>query len=424
MVFCPQLISSFIKPFLLLKNYCYARKPSVLVFWHKIHNECFYAYRHRGFLYRMSFDHRIDPSNSAVFAKTASSRPAPWSGHSGMTDFHGHASRTPIPLGSGMIGSQNYFSKLAQPSTGSSYFQGAAASRGPLPKIISEPGGPAVGTPKKSFANDWAHSTAMYGLHTAASEMINKVADPQKAIGKQISNAHQSAASKLGFSTTVASEAAKGVSYSELLHLGQQQTNVHQVTWNAYKKDVQANLSEFKKRIKPGSGAGFFDTSPKNYLKNTVWRLNIDPSKQLIKNSHNKELGTSLFRTAAVGLLGYDVYKHTADAYTRNKALEDGTWKSKWCTCRETAKAFGKYSFRDGASWEVAGVGAAVGKALVPIALGGISLGGIAVGALAGVAAEKCLDHALKTGDQDPNEHGPNSEINDAQESSRSGPRR
>jgi hypothetical protein len=47
-------------------------------------------------------------------------------------------------------------------------------------------------------------------------------------------------------------------------------------------------------------------------------------------------------------------------------------------------------------------VGAAIGRALIPIALGGVSLGGIAVGAAVGLGAQKVLNHVLKTGEQDP----------------------
>jgi hypothetical protein len=173
--------------------------------------------------------------------------------------------------------------------------------------------------------------------------------------------------------------------------------------WNQYSNAVKDNIGKFKTAISKQNILNFFhDVTPKSYLRDTVVGNNIKPIKDLVTNSPNRQIGTGVFQTVALGLLGYDALKHTHDAYLSAKAKEDGTFKSKLNTYKETAVAFGKYAFRNIATWEAAGVGAAIGRAVVPLALGPVSLGGIAVGTVVGIAAQKALDHTMKTGSQDP----------------------
>jgi hypothetical protein len=265
---------------------------------------------------------------------------------------------------------------------------------------------PTAGAVSHSFTKDWAKSSVTYGSHSLAAEAINRVTAPATPAGKKLTAAQKLAsqeASKASGMNATLNAAEKSLTYSDIFHLGTQQVPVHKFSMDRLHSTVKSNLSTFTEAVKPKNMGSFFkDTSVKNYFQKTVVQGNFKPAKDLLTNSPDKEIGTGLFRTAAVGLMGYDVVKHTQTAYKQAKAQEDGSIKSKVHTATETVKALGKYTLRDGTSWEAAGAGGAIGKALIPVALGGISMGGILVGALVGVATEKLLDKALKTGEHDP----------------------
>lgn len=254
----------------------------------------------------------------------------------------------------------------------------------------------------KSWFDQWEHNAAIWGGREFAASAVNNVVTPDSRAGKALDgvlkkiNANPSKA-------TLPTIKTPPTTYSDLMHLGREQLPLQNVSTSTFTQTVQENLKPFKKAIQSKNTGNFFDgVTAKSYVKDTVIERNIRPIKDLVTNSPDKQVGTGIFQTAALGLIGYDVLKHTSDAYKHAKAQENGSLKSKLNTYKEATVAFGKYTFRDGASWEAAGAGAAIGRALIPIALGPVSLGGIAVGAMVGLAAQKAMNHVLKTGEQDP----------------------
>jgi hypothetical protein len=260
----------------------------------------------------------------------------------------------------------------------------------------------------KSLTEQWADKSAVWSGREFAANVVNHATRADSSAGKALSQAQKRLYEKLNINVDQAASLEvkpPPKNYSDLFHLGRDQIPVGEVSWSKYTQAVNNNLKPFKDAIQSKNVGHFFkNVTPKGYLKETVVESNIRPIKDLVTNSPNKQIGTGVFQTAAIGLMGYDVVKHGYDAYQNAKAKEDGSFKSKLNTYKETAVALGKYTFRDGATWEAAGVGAAIGRAVLPLALGPVSLGGIAVGALVGLAAQKGLDYAMKTGDKDPAE--------------------
>lgn len=263
------------------------------------------------------------------------------------------------------------------------------------------------GAARHGLAHQWLDKTAIWGSEELAAALVNDAtATPNKA-GQPLTQAQREAARKLGIQpsatavTPSVSDKAATVpkTYSELFKLGTSQLKPGEMTWSNYSKTVRQNLEQYRH----GAPKNLFkDVSLKSYVNGTLVEKNFRPIQDAVTNRASTEWGTVAFRTAAAGLMGFDVFKHTNDAYKLAKAKEDGSLKGTLNTFKESGKAFGKYTFRDGATWEAAAVGAAVGKAVIPVALGSVSLGGVAVGALVGIGAQKMLDKALKTGDKDP----------------------
>ncbi len=258
---------------------------------------------------------------------------------------------------------------------------------------------PVAGAASQSFVKDWAKGTETYGIHSFAAEGVNRALAPETPLGSKL----RRTPSSKNIEVPPTGDIARSLTYSDIFHLGTQQVPLQEVNAQRFGSTVKSNVGQMTESLKPENRGAFFkDVTAKDYLQKTVVNENINPVKDLIKNNPGQEIGTGLFRTAAVSFMGLDVIKHTSEAYKQAKAQEHGSILGQWRTALETTKAFCKYTVRDGTSWEAAGVGAAIGKAILPIALGGISLGGIAIGALAGVATEKVLDKVMNTGKHDP----------------------
>lgn len=190
-----------------------------------------------------------------------------------------------------------------------------------------------------------------------------------------------------------------GLSYADTFNLGEHKVKLSQANWQDFKTTVANNFSGAQNN----SASGL----PKNlslgrYIKEGWGQRNFQPIKDFFTGNNQGTLARNALTTAGVGLVGVDVLKNTHDAYQHAKLQEDGSMKSKLHTTRETATAFGKYSVRDGATWEAAGAGAALGAALIPLSVGGVAIGGIAMGALAAVGTQKVLNNVLGTGEDDP----------------------
>lgn len=184
-----------------------------------------------------------------------------------------------------------------------------------------------------------------------------------------------------------------GRSYSQVLNLGTEQIKADQVSWNQVKQTAARNFSSFGQDIRAGN------FSPKTYFNETLVQRNVQPVKNLF---NGVSTGQGWVNAAGGALVGYDVLKNTRDTYKDAKAREDGSLSGELNTAKETATAFGKYTLRDGASWEAAGIGGAIGKALIPVNFKGVPVGGVLFGALGAVSAQKGMNHVLNTGDNDP----------------------
>ncbi|MCE3235345.1 MAG: hypothetical protein K0Q50_1525 [Vampirovibrio sp.] len=266
---------------------------------------------------------------------------------------------------------------------------------------------PTAAAANHSLLKQWADKAAIWGSEDFASAFVNKATAPNTKAGQAISKAQQSKVElvnkSLGNQSHSSTVKPVATSYSELFHLKSENFAPKEFNWSNYTETVNRNLATFKQNIQTDGGKHFFKgVSPKGYVKNTVIENNIKPFRDVWNNAPDKQIGTAAIRAGAMGLMGFDVLKHTHDAYKLAKAKEDGSIRSKLHTLKETTTAFGKYSVRDGATWEAAGIGAAIGKAVIPVALGGVSLGGIAAGALVGLGVQRMLDKTLKTGSKDP----------------------
>jgi hypothetical protein len=115
----------------------------------------------------------------------------------------------------------------------------------------------------------------------------------------------------------------------------------------------------------------------------------------LASGRSNLKLGSSLAGVAGLALLGWDILNNTARAYQNAKTQEDGSISSKWKTWQATGKVFLTQTFKSLVTWEVAGLGFALGKALIPI--GTFPVGGILMGALLASVAYRLLSKTLPT---------------------------
>jgi len=261
---------------------------------------------------------------------------------------------------------------------------------GSKPDAFMDNGIPFARAASESFTKEGTQTVVANTVHAMAAEGLNRFI-PNGSRGAQ----EQS--SKI--TTKMAANASKAVTYADRFNLGQQQVPIHKLSRERLSAAFQSNIQGGADSIKPSGGVG-------NYFKNTVVRGNVQPITNMFTNPQNREVGTGLLRSVGLGFMGFDIFKNARIAYRHAKAQEDGTFRSKLRTYAQTAKAAAKYTARDGTGWEFAAIGATLGKAVLPIALGGISFGGIILGAVFGLAAEKALDKVLHTGKHDPN-HDP-----------------
>jgi hypothetical protein len=228
----------------------------------------------------------------------------------------------------------------------------------------------------RNAAEQWAVSSVNTAVQQAAAHKIDKMA------------VNHLKPNPVGVNSSV----PRG--YSHWLSLGTEQVKEGQFSWKTFRQTAAANVSQFGKGLQAG------EFSPTAYARETLGQRNFEPVKNLLTSNAGSSLGQSVLSTVGVGLAGYDVMKNTRDTYKDAKAREaQGEQVNK---TQETLTALGKYTLRDAVSWEVAGAGFAVGKAVMPISIKGVPVGGIMFGAMGGVASQKGMNSLLKTGDKDP----------------------
>jgi hypothetical protein len=184
------------------------------------------------------------------------------------------------------------------------------------------------------------------------------------------------------------------MTYGSMLKLGDQSLAWRDLTWENYTSRVKKNTAGLFRALAPEARRSFFQgVTLKSYLREVVWEGNVKPFKDLAAGGSEFKLGSSVAGVAGIGLLGWGILSNTYQAYQNAKAQEDGTHESKWQTWRATGAAFFGQAIKSLAAWEVAGLGFAVGKAIIPI--GTFPIGGILVGALLASVVYRLLSKAL-----------------------------
>lgn len=202
--------------------------------------------------------------------------------------------------------------------------------------------------------------------------------------------------------------AVRPFSYGELLHLNRA-TDIdikrllkgEMKYWDTVSKNfeplrqrIRAAISGEQKFFKPGF-------TPGKFLKETVVKNNINPIREGLAEvrkgnftgTTNKSgifsgTGSAVARMFGLGLLGLDIFKTTRTAWRANLEKEKAGEQNRTQTILETGKTFLMKSAKNIISWEVAGLGLAIGAKLLPgITFGSVvfPLGGILFGA--GLAA-------------------------------------
>ncbi|HEY9745103.1 MAG TPA: hypothetical protein V6C99_02670 [Oculatellaceae cyanobacterium] len=243
-----------------------------------------------------------------------------------------------------------------------------------------------------SIGQQWISSAIRWGTREGAAYALNT------AIGVQPST--QPTPSRFAKWKQRFSRNANGAStaaiktYSDWLRLGNQSIGFKDLNWNNYRSTVQQNLKNFRNPFQLDSAKKLAQADTwKTYGRQTLWNANVKPIQALFEKRTGKDWGTGLSRIFGVGFMGFDVVKNTKRTYDETK---DPT---------ETAIAAGKYTARAVATWELAGIGMAIGKALLPVAaFGTLPIGGILVGALFATFGQNLLDPILKTGNHDPHQ--------------------
>jgi hypothetical protein len=184
---------------------------------------------------------------------------------------------------------------------------------------------------------------------------------------------------------------AKLMTYGSILRLGDQPLALQELSWKNYTNRVRKNTAGLFRALESEVRRSFFQgITLKSYLQEVIWQGNIKPIKDLMTGGSNLKLGSSLAGVAGLGLLGWDILSNTYQAYQQAKTQEDGTIQSKWKTLHATGMAFLTQAFKSLVTWEVAGLGFAIGKALIPI--GTFPVGGILMGALMAAVAYKVIN--------------------------------
>lgn len=238
---------------------------------------------------------------------------------------------------------------------------------------------------QQSVGQLWGEKATRWGGREAVAQALNN------ALSRTTNQAPK-------FSTAGKTAAMPVKTYSQWFNLGNKSVSVTDFSMAKYKETVKANLKDVKTTFKADYAKKTFNSSAlKEYGQKTLFNDNIKPVKDLLTNSPEKSWGTGLSRIFAFGVLGWDVAKNVKQ--THDGASAEG--KGAEHTTFETIKAAIKYILRAGLLWELAGIGMAFGKALLPIAFKSIPIGGILMGALFGAFGQTLLDPILGTGDHD-----------------------
>jgi hypothetical protein len=188
--------------------------------------------------------------------------------------------------------------------------------------------------------------------------------------------------------------------YAPGIGLGNKQVPITQFRTDLFSDAVRENTKGLKQNLASGRILNEGMT-PGKYFKDAVVKGNVDPIKDSVTGKEGANHGVAAIRGLLLGFVGFDIFRNTKKTHDIMASREDGSPESQQQTRDETGKAFLKYLARGAITWELGTIGAAVGAALLPVALGPLSLGAIAGGALFAVAGQKLIDKLFKTGSHD-----------------------
>ncbi len=254
----------------------------------------------------------------------------------------------------------------------------------------------------ETFVGHWADSSAKWSVRRGLGEAVDK------ALGLQEHKVN--ALDGPSFSTITAQKLKRlnadkapdvfvkqhpkgplSLTYSDIFRANTKHVAWKDLTWNNYWNQVKENTSRIRRKLQPGKAQHFFDGFRlRDYARYTLWEENVRPIKTLLSSGWRTNLFTNVAYTAGIGTISYGILSTTRQAYHNAKSREDGTFKSRLNTWKETGDAFIQKTAKSLASWELANVGMVLGKMLIPI--GAFPLGGIVVGALMGTVAYSLLD--------------------------------
>ena len=165
------------------------------------------------------------------------------------------------------------------------------------------------------------------------------------------------------------------VTYQNLFHLGGERIPLSEMSVKNYTQAVSNNFKPLGTALKNTAtrqaGGLMEGVSARSYLRDTVYKGNVNDITNLFKSdtaSTGKQIGTGLAKAGGIGLMAFDVFKGAKNTYDAYSAQEDGSAGSKMQTYLETGKTVVKKTLKNAVAWEAAGMGFAVGSALLPVA--------------------------------------------------------
>ncbi len=223
----------------------------------------------------------------------------------------------------------------------------------------------------------WGDNFTTWSTRTALADMADNTIFRRKTI--------ENIGSGPGLSTSL-------WSYNSLFRLGDESVQLKNFSVRGFKEAVSHNVAPLRTALAEGQGVIRNGTTVGGWLKNTVIGENIKPIKDLFRGEAGAKVGSALGRMVGFGFIAQGVLSEGKAAYEQAKAEEDGSFGSKVATVAKTGFAMAKKFVKSAISWEAGGIGFAIGKALLPIALGGLPVGGILIGALVGAVAHLALE--------------------------------
>lgn len=248
----------------------------------------------------------------------------------------------------------------------------------------------------QAFTRDSAEGVAMWGSREWLGKTIDKATAP---VSQRLQAMKTHGAGSLASPVTVMSNPFK--TYSQLLYLPSNPTR--NMTFSdlsspsGYIDKVKNNFSKLANRAKLQI-KGERSFLPRNftagdYVRGTVLDANIKPIKDLVRGEN---IGSGLARLAGFGFMGFDIFKTAKATYQVEQAKQDESLSGRLAVYAKTAKVAALQSMKNLISWEIAGIGMAIGSKVLP-GFRALPLGGIVLGVAGATMAKKGMDKIIPT---------------------------